>query len=75
MSRDKVINLRNEVAWHLDEIAKLFKQRPKMTIVIRADWLPNGDVILTDDDQEKAIAAIRRLHEKPDILIPAGVKL
>lgn len=63
---DKLENLKFEVADHLEEICKLFTQRPKITIVIRTPWLvgQDGDVILSDDDFDLAIAAINRLRER-----------
>jgi hypothetical protein len=69
MATDIIANLQAEVADHLEKICKLFTQRPKITIVIRTPWLAekglDGDVVLTDDDFDEAIAAINRLRNKP----------
>jgi hypothetical protein len=49
----------------------MFTQRPKVTIVIRMPWITDagkdGDVILTDDDFDLAIAAINRLRDRQPI--------
>lgn len=63
-------NLQEDICFHLEGIAKLFKN-PKITIVIRNDELADGDVVLSDDDFDKAIAAIRHLQEKPTHFLPA----
>jgi hypothetical protein len=66
-----LINLQKRVAGHLEEICKMFTQRPKITIVIRTPWLDeagkDGDVVLTDDDFDMAIAAINRLRGRKPI--------
>jgi hypothetical protein len=70
MSSDLLLNLQAEIADHLEAISKLFKQRPKITIVIRTPWLgPNkdGDVVISDDDFDLAIAAIQRLRDREPI--------
>jgi len=45
----------------LKRIAKRFKN-PKITLVVRNLDVADGDVVLTDDDTEAAIAAIRKLY-------------
>ena len=49
--------------YYLQRIAGHFKN-PKITLVIRNPDLADGDVVLSDDDPEAAIVAIRRLQEK-----------
>jgi hypothetical protein len=61
---DKLQLLHNDISTHLSEIAALFTQPPKITIVIRTPWLPDGGVLLTDDDLDEAIAEILRLKAK-----------
>ena len=64
---DKLENLHQTVATHLSEIAALF-QKPdevKMTLIIRTPWLPDGGVVLSDDDYDLAIAELRRLETSP----------
>lgn len=65
-------DLQESIAYHLDEIGRLFK-RPKITLVVRNDELADGDVVLSDDDLDKAISAIRHLQEKPTRILPADV--
>lgn len=69
MARDVLVNLQAEVADHLEDICKLFTQRPKITIVIRTPWLDaqgmQGGVVLTDDDFDLAIAEINKLRTRP----------
>ena len=66
---DKVALMHAEISEHLEKICTLFKQRPKITIVVRTPWLEaegkEGDVLLTDDDLDLAIAAIHRLRNNP----------
>ena len=50
----------------LDRISKRFV-RPKLTLVVRAPDLPDGDVVIGDDDLDMAIAAIERMkHRQPN---------
>jgi hypothetical protein len=44
----------------------MFKD-PRVTIVVRAPSLPDGDVVVTDDDLDAAIKAIERLKFRPAI--------
>lgn len=67
---DKLLQIHEEISARLEEISKLFKHRPKITIVIRTPWLSeegkDGGVLLTDeDDLDAAIAEINRLRNKP----------
>lgn len=72
----KLLNLQSRIADHLEDICKLFTQRPKITIVIRTPWIEaeaeggDGDVILTDDDFDLAIKAINRLRDREPIREP-----
>ena len=60
--------LQYEVSAHLEKIAKMFTQHPKITIVIRTPWMEaagkDGGILLTDDDLDLAIAEIARLRAK-----------
>ena len=47
----------------LDRIAKRFKA-PKVTLIVRNPALADGDVVLSDDDLEAAIEALRRLQRE-----------
>jgi hypothetical protein len=63
-SDQKLIALHERIDRHLNMIARLFTQRPKITIVIRTPWLDeqgkDGGVVLTDDDLDLAIAEINK---------------
>ena len=61
-----LVDLKDRIAHHADEIAKMFKD-PRVTIVVRAPSLPDGDVVVTDDDLDAAIKAIERLKFRPAI--------
>jgi hypothetical protein len=50
-----------EIGLHLEQISRLFKN-PKITLVVRSPQLNDGDVILTDDNLESVVAAIRNLQ-------------
>ena len=66
---DRLVDVRDEIAEHLEKIVRLFKQRPKITIVIRTPWLEaegkDGGVILSDDDFDVVISEINRLRNRP----------
>lgn len=68
---DSLLYLQASIADHLEEICKLFTQRPKITIVIRTPWLEvdgkEGGVVLTDDDFDEAIAEINRKRDKEPV--------
>jgi len=71
MAQDKLIQLQERVADHLESICRMFTQRPKITIVIRTPWIQDeggdGDVVITDDDFDLAIAAINRLRDRKPV--------
>lgn len=57
--------VKGEIAWHLDEIKRLFVPGVKLTILVRNPHIaPIGeaDVFLTSDDIDLAVEAIRRLQ-------------
>ena len=70
-SDSNMVALRDRIAYHLEAISKMFTQRPPITIVIRTPWLEaegkDGDVVLTDDDFDLAIAAINKLRDRQPI--------
>lgn len=56
-----------ELAVHLDDIKKLFKN-PKVTLVVRASQMPDGKggLVMTDDDLDQVLGAIQwRQSEEP----------
>ena len=48
---------------HLAQIAEQFKN-PKITLIVRAPDIADGDMILTDDDLNATIAAIQRMQAR-----------
>lgn len=67
-------DLQAQIAAHLDDIGKLFKN-PKITLVVRNSDVADADVVLSDDDLELAIKAIRHLQENAShILLPTERK-
>lgn len=61
MIDDVLTQLHLDLDRDLKRIAKRFKS-PKITLVVRNPQLADADVVLTDDDPELAIAAIRKLY-------------
>jgi len=56
-----------ELQEDLDGICQKFRH-PKVTLVVRAPELEDGDVVIGNDDLDLAIAAIQRLQARtPDI--------
>jgi len=55
--------LHADLSADLERIASRFKS-PKLTLVIRAPDLADGDVVLSDDDLDEAIGAIERLKSR-----------
>ena len=68
---DKLIDLRDGIAYHLEKIAAMFTQRPKITLVVRTPWLDeegkDGGVVLSDDDFDLAIAEINKLRDREPV--------
>jgi hypothetical protein len=64
----RVERMRQEAAYHLDQIAKLFVPAMKITLVVRNPERPDGsqDVLLTDDTVPEVIAALKLLAERPE---------
>ncbi len=67
-----LIELQTELSEHMAKIAEYFKH-PRITLVVRSPELPDGDVVLTDDDLDAAIAAITRLKEHAANYLPGNV--
>ncbi len=47
----------------LDRICRRFKS-PKVTLIVRAPELEDGDVLIGNDDFDEAVAAINRLKAR-----------
>jgi len=60
---DVLRQLHYDLADDMARVARRFKSC-KVTLVVRNPDLADGDVVLTDDDPEMAIAAIRKLAFK-----------
>ena len=66
---DVLEKLRCRIADKLVDISAMF-ERPyetKITIVIRTPWLPDGGVLISDDDFDAALAEIKRLREREPV--------
>lgn len=53
----------NSIGASLDDIATHFKN-PKITLVVRSPDLNDGDVVMTSDNLDDAVAAIQRFNAK-----------
>jgi hypothetical protein len=56
----------NEVGGYMDRIVKLFKPGAKITVIVRSPDYADRDFIMSDDDLEEAIAALRRRNGTPE---------
>lgn len=56
-------HITDSIAHHLDQIGRFFKN-PKITLVVRAPDLADGDLVMTADNLDDAIAAIQRLQAR-----------
>lgn len=66
---DKLQRIHADISESLNEIAALFdpKHTPMITLIVRTPWLEDGDVLMGNDDYDKAIAAINRLRPTAEI--------
>ena len=55
----------------LDSVCDKFKN-PKVTLIVRAPDLPDGDVVIGNDDLDAAIAAINRLKARTPTVSPTS---
>jgi hypothetical protein len=53
----------------LDSVCRKFKH-PKVTLIVRAPELPDGDVVIGNDDLDEAIGAINRLKARTPVMSP-----
>jgi hypothetical protein len=69
--------LRDQIADRLVDMESMFDKRCKLTFVMRAPHLPDGDLIVTSDDVGSVIAALQRLATYEPVTHPAyqGVDL
>jgi hypothetical protein len=63
MASETMRRLHNTLANHAGDIAELFTEPVRVTIVVRNPQHPDGsrDVHVSDDDPERSIEAIRRV--------------
>lgn len=66
--------MRAAISEHLDEIKALFKDG-RVTLIVRSPDVPNGTVLMTDDDIEEAIKAARATmgNVRSTVVPPDGV--
>jgi hypothetical protein len=69
MADQKLQRLHQDISYHLEQIAKLFKRDEgvKLTIVVRMPKREDGGVLLSDDDFDLAIAEIQRLRAQGEL--------
>ena len=61
--------LQDDLSDDLDRIMKRFKN-PKVTLIVRAPDLPDGDVVIGNDNLDEAIAAVQRLKDREPTFKP-----
>jgi len=54
-------HLRSMVADRLVAMESMFDKRCKLSLVMRAPHLPDGDLLVTNDDTASLMAALKRL--------------
>jgi hypothetical protein len=69
MSSQWLRHLQSDIADSLEDIRRLFKN-PKITLIVRSPDLADGDVVMSDDDLDQAIASLRHLQEKAAHVLP-----
>lgn len=73
LSEAEKIALRNKIADRLVDMEAMFDPRCKLTFVMRAPHLGDGDLVVTGDDIDAVIAALTRLKIKP--CVPAAERI
>ena len=63
-----IMRLHEDLQTDLDRIYARFKN-PKITLIIRSPDISDGDVVISNDDLESAIGAVRRLQAKSAFVI------
>ncbi len=63
LTREQALALYDKIIPHLEAIEALFKS-PVITLVVRAPQLPDGDLVLTQDDPNAIIDTIKKQMAK-----------
>jgi len=67
LTREECMALYDQLMPHIEAIERLFKN-PRVTLLVRAPDLPDGDLMLTQDDEATICEAVRRqMAKKPAI--------
>jgi len=67
LTREECMALYDQLMPHIEAIERLFKE-PRVTLLVRAPNLPDGDLLLTQDDEATIGEAVRRqMAKKPAI--------
>jgi hypothetical protein len=61
MTAAEKVRLRDRIADRLVDMESMFDRRCKLTFVMRAPHLPDGDLIVTNDEVPLVITAVQRL--------------
>jgi len=66
---NRVQNVAEQVADHMDEILRFFKPGAKITVIVRRPEHPDGrqDFVLSNDTLDEAIAALQQRKTQPTL--------
>lgn len=70
MNKHGMEELRARIADWLVDMEPMFDSRCKLTFVMRAPHLPDGDLIVTADNVDAVITALQRLRGYEEIKSP-----
>jgi hypothetical protein len=65
MVGNDLIVLHELLSKQLDKVAMCFTTPVKVTLVVRSLTLPDGDVVLSDDEPQKIIDTVVKMYERP----------
>lgn len=63
LTREQTLALYDKIIPHVEAIEALFKA-PVITLIVRAPQLPDGDLVLTQDDPAAIIATVEKQMAK-----------
>ena len=61
MTESERVQLRDRIADRLADMEPMFDSRCKLTFLMRSPHLPDGDLVVTNDEIEKVMTALKRL--------------